>query len=337
MCWRGVLILLLLVESGFGAELALEFKPTADGEGVVGFTNLVTGEGRPGRWRVLDAPGPGGTNVPVLAQTSMDVKDERFPLLLYEGMKFDDFTLTMRFQLVEGVVEQMGGIVFRCQDEKSYYVVRASGIGNNVRFYKVVGGIRGTPIGPNLAVPRGKWHELRIECEGNKIRVWFNGEKVIPELTDTSFRSGRIGFWTKSDAVTYFADTRIRYTPREPQAGVLVREAMAAYPRLVGLKIYLPDEKGEPRIVASHDPSELGAAGGASERGTIAAGSVFYGSEKETVSVVQPLRDHNGDPIAAVRVVLERFAGQTEQTAWARALPVVRYLQARVLSVEDLR
>jgi hypothetical protein len=267
----------------------------------------------------------------------MDVTDERFPMLIYEKVKFDDFTLTTKFKIVEGVAEQMAGIVFRYQDEKSFYVIRASALGKNVRFYKVVGGIRGQPIGPEVPVPKGEWLELKIECKGNKIRAWLNEREVIPELTDTSFAMGKIGFWTKSDSVSHFADTRIVYTPRESLAQTIVRDMMEAYPRIVGLKIYLSDEAGEPRIVASKDAKEIGGAGGASEKGAIEKGHVFYGKGKDTVSVVQPLRDRNGEPIAAVRVVLNSYIGQTEQAVLQRALPIVKEMQMRVRSLEELQ
>ena len=52
----------------------------------------------------------------------------------------------------------------------------------------------------------------------------------------------------------------------------------------------------------------------------IKQGEVYYGKEKDSVSVIMPLRDRNGDVIAAARVVMKPFAGQTEQNAIARAL-----------------
>ena len=188
-----------------------------------------------------------------------------------------------------------------------------------------------------LEMKVGEWHELKIVCRGNKIRSWFNGREAIPELTDTSFASGRIGFSTKSDSVCRFADTRINYTPREPLAAALVRDCLKTSPRLVGLKIYVSDEKGEPRIIASKDAAEVGVAGGDSERGAIAGGHVYYGKEKDTVSVVQPLRDRNGEPIAAVRVVMKPYPGQIEQAVLQRANPIVKEMQARVQSLEELR
>jgi hypothetical protein len=337
MLSRAILLCSALAWSASGAELRLDFGPAGADATPPGFTNVLAGEGRPGRWRAVLDDLPGATNQTVLAQTSADVKDEHFPMLIYDKAKFDDFTLTTKFKIVDGVVEQMAGVVFRYQDEKSFYVIRASALGNNLRFYKVVGGIRSQPIGPSLPLPCGVWLELKIECRKNKIRTWLNGREAIPELTDTSFAAGKIGFWTKSDSRSRFADPRIDYTPRPPFAQVLVSDALRENPRLVGLSIYLPDETGTPRVVASKVEKDLGTAGGTSERGALTQGQVYYGKEKGTVSVVQPLRDRNGEPIAAVRVVLKSFPGQTEQTVLQRALPIVRSLQARVQSVEDLQ
>ena len=319
-----------------GAELIFDFGSAGSDQTPPGFTNTLAGTGRLGRWRAMTDDVPDTTNTTVLAQTSMEVVDERFPLLIYQKTKFDDFTLTTKFKLVEGIVEQMAGIVFRYQDEKSFYVIRASGLGSNVRFYKVVGGIRSQPIGPSVAVPQGQWHELKIACRGNKIRAWLNGHEAIPELTDTSFASGNIGFWTKSDSLTRFADTRITYTPREPFAQVIVRDLVKDYPRLVGVKIYLRDEQGRPRIVASKDPAELGQPGGPRNSAPSRMETSITVARKRTVSVVQPLRDQNGEPIAAVRMVMKSFPGQTEQAVLQRALPMIKELQARVRSLEEL-
>jgi len=337
-----------LVVSGHGAELTINLGDSASDQLPAGFTNVVAGKGGPGVWKLIvdelpSAFAPLTDKAPVvsrrvvLAQTAMDVTDERFPMLVYTKETFDDFTLTTKFKLVEGISEQMAGVVFRYQDEQNFYVMRASGFGNNVRFYKVVEGVRSQPIGPTVEVPRRVWHELKIECRGNKITGFLNGNLVIPELMDTSFKSGQIGFWTKSDSVSYFTDTKITFTPRESPAQILVRDTVAKNPRLVGLKIYLLDENGQPRVVASRDEQEVGEPGGAAEKTAISGGKIFYGKGRDTVSVVQPLRDRNGEPIAAVRLTMTSFLGQTQQSALQRALPIVKSMQARVRSLDELK
>ena len=49
-----------------------------------------------------------------------------------------------------------------------------------------------------------------------------------------------------------------------------------------------------------------------------------------------PLHDRNGDAIAAARFVLSSFPGQTEQTALARARPILKEMESRVRSAKDL-
>jgi DNA-binding IclR family transcriptional regulator len=49
-----------------------------------------------------------------------------------------------------------------------------------------------------------------------------------------------------------------------------------------------------------------------------------------------PLHDRNGDSIAAVRVKMKSFPGQTEENAVVRAAPIVRDMQDRIQSMDDL-
>jgi hypothetical protein len=337
---------LVLGHAALGAELKFDFGDSATDKAPPGFRSALAGTGQPGDWKIildevppLLAPltdkAPVVTRRAVLAQVSQDPTDERFPLLVFDGDVFSDFTLTTRFKLVGGAQEQMAGIVFRLRDEKNFYVVRASGLGRNIRFYKMVEGVRSQPIGPEMEIAKGVWHELKIECKGNTVRCWLDGKDAIPPLTDNTFSNGKLGFWTKSDSVSYFADTKIIYTPREIAAKAIVSAAVKKYGRLRGLKVYTLDAQGEPKVVASKDENEIGSPGGKAEKDCIAKGVMFYSKDRESVSVVMPLRDRNGDSIAAARVVMDTFAGQTEQNALNRARPIVKEMQARVQSLEE--
>ena len=331
------------------AERKFDFSEVREDQTPPGFRSTVTGQGKPGDWRVildevpslLPALTPGAQGVAkkaVLAQLAQDATDEHFPLLIYEGEAIDDFTLTTRFKTVKGVMEQMAGIAFRIQNETNYYVVRASSLGGTFRFYKVLNGERGPVVGPEVPIPSGVWHELTVECKGNQIRCLLNGKELIAATDKVNpFASGKIGFWTKSDSVSYFADTRIVYTPHEAPAQGLVRQMLKKYPRLLDLQVYvLGAEPKTARLLASKNTNEVGHAGGKVEPDVIAQGTTYCGKEKDSVSVVMPLRDRNGDPVAAVRVIMKPFAGQTEQNAYARAMPIIREMQGRVNSLQDL-
>lgn len=330
------------------AELRLDFSDVTPGKMPPGFRNLLAGEGKPGDWQVImdDVPpilaplttqAPSVTRRAVLAQMAKDPTDEHFPMLVLDRETFADFTITTRFKIVSGATDAMAGIAFRVQDERNFYVIRASALGHNLRFYKVVAGIRSDPIGPTVDIHTGDWHELQITCKGNEIRAALDGKDAIPPLQDTSFNSGKIAFWTKSDSVSYFTDTVINYKPVIPLAQTLVTEMMKKYPRILALRIYTLDPATKTcRVLASKEASELGEAGGKYEEATLESGKVYYAKAKDHVEMVMPLRDRNGDIAAAVRLHLTTFPGQTEQNALARATPIVKEMQAKVQTAKEL-
>jgi 3-keto-disaccharide hydrolase len=348
MQYRLLWILVLLARPVAAAEYKFDFSEVREGQLPPGFRSTVTGEGKPGDWKVIwvEAPSafpsrtaqaPAVARQAVLAQLARDPTDEHFPLLIFQNEVFGDFTFTTRFKLVAGDKERMAGVAFRIQNETNYYVVRASSLGSTFRFYKVVNGERSAPLGPEVGIASGVWHELTVQCKGNQIRCLLNGKELIPLLTDNSFGRGKIGFWTKSDSVSYFADAKISYTRRELPAQTLLRDIQKNYPRLLALKIYVPGaEPNTTKIIASKNEQEDGQPGGKTEQAVISQAQVYYGKETDSVSVIAPLRDRNGEAIAAVRVVMKPFKGQTEQNAIIRALPIVKEFQERVQSLQDL-
>lgn len=346
-----LLALLALLAVGWraaAAERVFDFRTMPENQPPPGLRSALAGQGQPGEWKVIldDVPptlapltpsAPVVTKRAVLAQLAQDPTDERFPLLIDDGDVFTDFTLTTRFKIVRGTAEQMAGIAFRLQDEKNFYVIRASALGHNVRFYKVVNGERSAPIGPELPMTTNAWEELTIDCKGNQIRCRLNGAEIFPTLEDNTFMRGKIAFWTKSDSVSYFTDTRISYVPQVMPARVMVRDILKEYPRLVGVKVFA--RTGQPatlQVIASSDGKEVGQPGGPNEQDVLGQGVIFCGKGDETVAVLMPLRDRNGDVIAAVRVTMKSFPGQTEQNAIARARPIVRHFQERVQRAQDL-
>lgn len=329
------------------AELRFRFADAEVGQLPAGFTNLLAGTGQPGQWQVrldevpsllapLTPQAPNIAKQPVLAQVSTDTTDERFPLLVFEKETFGDFTLRTRIKMVGGEVEQMAGIAFRLRDAENFYVIRASALGQNVRFYKFVDGGRSAPIGPEVKIKPGQWHELMIRCEGTQIRCELDGQLVLPPLNDQSFRSGRIGFFTKSDSVSYFADTVIEYTPQLPLAQRVVDEVLKTSSRLLDLKLAVAgDGTNEVQFAASKDPQDVGTAAGQYEAECLRSGQIFFSKNSSHAAVVMPVRDRNGEIIAAARIHMTTFLGQTERNAVARAMPIIKQIQALVAASSD--
>jgi hypothetical protein len=337
--------------SASGAEIKINWGDFTTGQSPTNFHNALAGAGQPGDWKIVTDESPSaftplmpqikstapGVRRPVLAQLSQDPANERFPMFIYDGQTFKNFKLTAPFKIVSGVAEQMAGVVFRFQNASNFYVIRVSELGRNLKFYKVVDGIRSDPIGPQLAIAPNTWHTLAVQCLGDQITSWLDDKPVMPTLNDSSFSAGKIGFWTKSDAVSYFGDTTIDYTPLVPAAQSLVRDILKKYPRLVGLRIYAPDATGQMRILASKNEAEIGLPGTDADKLVFTSGNPSIGHNKGTVLVDEPLNDRNGVTMATVRVELKSHTfAETQAMVLTRARIVIDAMQAQVLTKDDL-
>ena len=80
---------------------------------------------------------------------------------------------------------------------------------------------------------------------------------------------------------------------------------MEKQPRILGLQIYTLNAQGQPHIIASKDENGKRPAGHRRGNKAITDGAVFYGRTKGVDMMILPLRDHNGDPMAAVRLWLK--------------------------------
>ncbi len=191
-----------------GKQFICNFDRDASGQLPAKFHSAKTGGGSAEKWSVqADSSAPSQPNV--VAQTSTDQTDYRFPLLISDEGSFQDFDLSVKFKAVSGSVDRAAGLVFRLRDPNNYYIVRANALENNYRLYHVVNGRRSQFAGSSFKVTSGEWHELRVEALGNKITCYYDGDKKI-DATDSTFNdAGKVGLWTKADSVTYFDDLKV--------------------------------------------------------------------------------------------------------------------------------
>lgn len=337
----------LLVLSCRAAERVFNFTTNTVGKPPEGFQTFVIGNGPAPDWQIIqsEVPSqfapliqdrPATYKMPVLAQLSKDPADERFPVLYFTGERYGDFTFTTRFRIVSGIVDQIAGVVFRMQDERNFYVVRASARGN-IRFYKFVDGQRTTPIGNDVPVRKGEWHELTVRTVANKIDVLLDGKTVIPTLTDNSFQFGRVGFMTKSDSVSEFLGAKVVYQPLVTVAEQLVQETLRRQSRLRNLRLYAKTaSRSGLHVIAAKDPSEIGMPATEVENGVLESNETFFGKTDKEFLVTCPLRDRNGEVVAVVKFMLEPFTGQTEKNAVARVTPTLRWMEGRLATAEEL-
>lgn len=331
--------------------MTFDFGATGEGKLPEGFYTALFGAGKPAEWQVFYdktsskfqsrfTNSVASAAQAVLAQLSRDTTDERFPLCIYNGEIFGDFTFSAKVKIMEGNAEQMAGLIFRAQDATNFYYFRACAKEGTVRFLKVVNGQRSVPIGDNVPVTRGEWHEIVVECKGNSLRCSFDGHALGGAngvLNDNTFSFGHVGFLTKSDSLVYFADAKIVYVPRVSLAQTIVAASMKKYNRLRGLSIYLvPNGANVPQIIASSTPTEMGKVGGDAVKDVLARGKIYQLRSNSEVTVYMPLHDNNGDIAAVGCVTMETFLGQTEQNAIVRAMPIIKEMEARFHMGKDL-
>lgn len=189
--------------------IRIDFESTAIGQLPAGFTTGLTGGGGPVDWRVLGDPtAPAGSKV--LAQTSVDSTDERFPLAILDQPRLADLDVAVKFKPVGGKVDRAAGLAVRLADAGNYYVVRANALEDNVRLYRVVRSRRIQFAGVDARVPSDKWQELRLRARDSHFEVLLDGKSLF-SATDTTFTAaGRVALWTKADSVTSFDDLAIQ-------------------------------------------------------------------------------------------------------------------------------
>jgi hypothetical protein len=153
----------------------------------------------------LDAPSPPH----VLAQLMTRGFEHSYKIVLIEGTTATNLDLEVSFLAIAGEGDMGGGLIWRAQDDRNYYLTRANPLEQNIRLYRVVDGVRHKLVNFNQIISVRKWNTLRVVVRGNHFQVVYNGQPVI-EIDDHTFMTGLVGLWTKSDAVTYFDDLQLR-------------------------------------------------------------------------------------------------------------------------------
>ncbi|NOY61256.1 MAG: DUF1080 domain-containing protein [Calditrichaeota bacterium] len=188
-------------------ETVFNFDSDAVGSLPEGWSNQKTGKGGLGKWKVLaDSTAPSKPNV--LAQTSKENPGYHFNVAVAEQTDFSDVEIELKFKAIDGQEDQGGGPVWRYKDVDNYYVCRANPLESNFRVYKVVNGNRKQMQSAKVDIPSDVWHSLKVRNVGNHIQCWYDG-KMYLDVTDDTFTSGKVGLWTKADAVTWFDNVKI--------------------------------------------------------------------------------------------------------------------------------
>jgi len=188
---------------------AFDFDRDTPGQTPAGFEVAV------GAWQVVeDAEAPSGERA--LAQRAQN-GDADFNVVLATGTSYTDVDVTVTLRAVAGRIDRGGGLVWRAQGARDYYVARYNPLEDNLRLYTVVNGVRRMLESASPRLDHAAWHTLRVVMRGDHIECFLDGVRRL-EAHDTTFpAAGRVGLWTKADAQTHFDSLRAREASGEAE------------------------------------------------------------------------------------------------------------------------
>src|SRR6266704_4851682 len=317
------------------------FDKDAPGKAPEGFTSALTGQGTVGQWVVTqEATAPSAPNV--LAQTSRDNTDYRFPLAIAEGTSYKDLALSVKFKAISGTVDQGAGLLFRLKDKDNYYIVRANALEDNFRLYHVVNGRRIQFAGANFKVTSQEWHEIKVEARGDEFKCSYDGQLKFSAKDSTFKDAGKIGVWTKADSVIYFDDLTVKELSGSAltapggkiYAQRLVDQLAAKHPELVRIGMHVtPPNKPDNVIIACNVPERIGRKSDPEDLKAMKTGQAVVLKEEGNFDVTLPLHDAAGKTIGAVGLTFKPHAGEQDADAAQRARAMAREIEKQIASM----
>ncbi|MDZ4732758.1 MAG: hypothetical protein SGJ16_04120 [Nitrospirota bacterium] len=166
-------------------------------------------DGRPaGNWQVL-ATDRAKSPPHVFAQLMGKGAEHAYKVVLLKDAIASDLNLAVSFLPIQGQADMGGGLIWRAADDRNYYLARANPLEQNIRLYRVEKGVRHLLQNFDQTIDVRQWHKLRVTHQGCRVNIFYDDEQVLA-LCDKTFHTGKIGLWTKSDAVTYFDDLQLQ-------------------------------------------------------------------------------------------------------------------------------
>jgi len=138
-----------------------------------------------------------------------------FPYAVAQGV--DDFKngeIAMRFQIVEGALDQCAGILFNVKPNGDYLTVRFNGKEDNLVLWTFNKGTRKfvKKGSEDMPLKTREWYSMKIAVQGTRLESYLNG-KLLLQYTLPEAVSGKVGVWSKTDSVSYFDDYTVTPAP----------------------------------------------------------------------------------------------------------------------------
>jgi len=336
-------------------EIKFDFTQTKAGKLPEKFSTVFLGKddpSGPAKWEITETQTPSSlakedsknTNLAngwALSQTSSSSFRKGASICLFEDEEFHDFTFSTRIRIDNGAFKQMAGIVFRAKDAKNFYALALDSIEGKIRLIKVVDSkeVTSWKTAGELAFSKNEWHTLRVVCKSNQFSCYHNGVRINNDapFSDSEQLKGKVGFITFLDTTAGFAHPKVSYKRRIILAQRLIESMKTKWERIEDVQIFARVNKDEPlKVVGSLDPTKLGQQASDVTEGVVETTQYGYAKENKTVTVTAPVRDRNGEPVAAVKIKMRRFRGQTKKASIVRTVPIVKHIESRMRNAKDL-
>ncbi|MCD6596906.1 MAG: hypothetical protein J7L04_04425 [Bacteroidales bacterium] len=195
-----------------GPDRNFTFQDDETGKLPSGWSQYFTGKGEKTDWKIQDDNGN-----KVLAQLSEENIGGHFNEIVYDGFEIKNVELNVRIKGIKGEMDQGGGFVWRFIDADNHYIVRANPLEDNVVLYKMENGKRtdlpligkGRTYGVDVEPLGNGWNDLKLTVVDNLFTVYLNNKEIFQVEDETFKEAGKVGLWTKADAVTYFDDFQV--------------------------------------------------------------------------------------------------------------------------------
>lgn len=218
---RHKLLFLLLFAHSLLMGITFDFDNYPIGNLPLSWGQISTGGGV-AQWQILKDQSNN-----VLAQIHNENPGSHFNLVINKEIEVKNIDLSVKIRAISGKKDQGGGLVWRYQDPQNYYVLRANPLENNVVLYKVEDGVRsdlpllgkGLTYGIDVPVMGNGWHVLKVSVKEVLFTVYLDNKELFQVRDDTFEDAGKVGLWTKSDAVSYFDDFTIHPNEQEIKKG----------------------------------------------------------------------------------------------------------------------
>ena len=349
-----LLITAALPKSLAAEEINIDFSQTKVGKLPDDFSTGFLGKDdprNPAKWQITETKTPsslakensGDSNLAnhfALKQTSSSFSRVGSPICLFEGEEFRDVDYTVRVRIDGGAFQQLAGIMFRAKDSENFHALLIDAIEKKVMLIKVDEGkqVNSWNTIKELSIGKNEWHALRVVFKSNQFSCFHNGANInAGSFSDSEQSKGKVGFITFRDTTASFAQPKVTYKPRIILAQRLIDSIKTQWERVEDVQIFARATEDEPlKVVGALDAAKVGQPASEVTQGVLETTQFGYAKEKKTVTVTAPVRDRNGEPVAAVKVKMRRFRGQTQKASIVRTMPIVKHIESRMRDAKDL-